>query len=129
MPSPEDAAEASHRARRIRRWLAAIDPSDAGVLQCAYTVRDWPVALWDALGRLTGVVVRLACALDRLPEDEHARHIWERARADWLDAECRSAGADRALGRLRREAETRFADAHRAYALRRGPLPWRGDRR
>ena len=36
IPSPEDAAEAAHRARRIHERLRAMTPSDAGVLQCAY---------------------------------------------------------------------------------------------
>ena len=124
IPSPEDAAEAAHRARRIRGWLAAMDPSDAGVLQCAYLLRAWPIALWDALGRLTGVVVRLACALDRLPEDRDELEFFETVRARWLAEECPCMSGDSTLTRLRREAQTRFARAHHAYALvgaERGP--------
>jgi hypothetical protein len=120
IPSPEDAAEAAHRARRIRGWLRAMDSSDAGVLQCAYELRAWPVELWDAFGRLTGVVVRLACALDVLPEGRWALQVMEMARADWLVALCPSASVDTTLIRLRREAQARFARAHDAYRVTRG---------
>jgi hypothetical protein len=116
MPSPEDAAEAAHRARRIRGWLRAMESSDAGVLQCAYELRDWPVALWDALGRLTGVVVRLACALDGISEDRRALQLLEMARADWLAGQCPHAAVDSTVIRLRREAQARFARAHHAYS-------------
>jgi len=120
IPSPEDAAEAAHRARCIRRCLTAIESADAGVLQCAYELRDWPVALWDRLGRLTGVVVRLACALDGLPEDRQMRHVLEMARADWLASMGPHAGLDSTWIRLRREAQGRFARAHLAYGRLRG---------
>jgi hypothetical protein len=46
--------EAAHRARRIRGSLRAMDSSDAGVLQCGYKLRAWPVVLWDECGRLPG---------------------------------------------------------------------------
>ena len=55
--TPEDAAEASHAHRTIRRWLLGIPDADAGVLQAAYEQRDWPAWLVDELGRITGVVV------------------------------------------------------------------------
>ena len=120
IPSPEDAAEAAHRARRIHRRLMAMASSDAGVLQCAYELRDWPVVLWDKLGRLTGVVVRLACALDRLPADRATLRILEQARADWLAEQAALATVDPTWSRLRREAERRFARGHQAYVLLRG---------
>jgi hypothetical protein len=128
MPSPEDAAEAAHRARRIRGWLRAMASSDAGVLQCAYELRDWPVVLWDALGRLTGVVVRLACALDVLPEDRRALQLLEMARADWLVAQSAHAAVDTTVIRLRRAAQARFAQAHHAYTVVRGDTPRLGTR-
>jgi hypothetical protein len=128
MPSPEDAAEAAHRARRIRGWLRAMASSDAGVLQCAYELRDWPVALWDALGRLTGVVVRLACALDGVLEDRKALQVIEMARADWLAEQTAHAAIDTTLIRLRREAQARFARAHEAYTVVRGDTPRLGRR-
>jgi hypothetical protein len=120
IPSPEDAVEAAHRARIIRDRLRAMRSGDAGVLQCAYELRAWPVVLWDALGRLTGVVARLATALDPQPEDHDALQAIEMARAEWLARECERAGAHRELTSLRRVAEVRFATAHRAYAALRG---------
>ena len=119
LPSPEDAALASHRERRIRGWLRAMDSSDAGVLQCAYELRAWPVALYDALGRLTGVVVRLACALDTFPEERRDLLLLEMARADWLAGMGSDPAADSTLTRLKREAQTRFVWAHHAYSAAR----------
>ncbi len=123
IPSPEDAVDAAHRARLIHRSLRAMDPTDAGVLQCAYELRPWPVVLWDQLGRLTGVVVRLACALDRLPTERRELQLLETARADWLAAQCSRAAVDPALDstcvRLKREAQTRFERAHQAYRVAR----------
>jgi len=123
IPSPEDAAEAAHRARGIHRCLTAMDSADAGVLQCAYELRDWPVLLWDALGRLTGVVVRLACALDRMPDDRRELQFLERVRADWLAELCPRTAVDSTLLRLKHEAQARFARAHQEYSRVRGSAP------
>ncbi len=123
IPSPEAAVEPANRARRIHGWLTAMDRADAGVLQCAYELRDWPVVLWDELGRLTGVVVRLACALDVLPEERRDLQLLEMARADWLATLCGHAALDPTWLRLRRGALTRFARAHRAYDALRGDAP------
>ena len=123
--TPEDAAEASHAQRRIRGWLLAIPNADAGVLQAAYEQRDWPGSLVDELGRITGVVVRIACALDPWPAEQAAQRMVEPARAHWLDSHC-SKGRGRGfetLLRLRREGEVRFAKAHHAYAVVRGHGP------
>jgi hypothetical protein len=123
--TPEDAAEASHAHRRIRGWLCAIPDSDAGVLQAAYLQRDWPASLWDELGRITGVVVRLACALDPWPDDPKAQALIELGRAHWLASHLAN-GVGRSaatLVRLRREAEVRFARAHHAYTVVRGNGP------
>ena len=123
--TPEDAAEASHAHRTIRRWLLAIPGADAGVLQVAYEQHDWPSSLVDELGRITGVVVRIACALDRWPADKAAQRVVETARTRWLDSHC-SKGRGRGfetLLRLRREGEVRFAKAHHAYAVVRGHGP------
>jgi len=123
--TPEDAAEASHAHRTIRRWLLAIPDSDAGVLQAAYEQRDWPSSLVDELGRITGVVVRIACALDRWPAERPAQRVVEMARAHWLESHCskwRGRGFETLL-RLRREGEVRFAKAHHAYAIVRGQGP------
>ena len=112
--SPEDAVEACHRYRRIRRWLTTIADSDAGVLQSAYELRPWPVVLYDALGRLTGVVVRIACALDYWPEDRWSQEAIEMARAAWLAAQSLSP-ANTTFVRLRRYAAARLSRAHAAY--------------
>jgi hypothetical protein len=125
VPTPEEAATAAHGYRRIRGWLGAIPDSDAGVLQAAYEIRPWPSALYDELGRLTGIVVRLACALDPWPPDRRSQELVETARAGWLESEC---GPYRRYGvgplvRLRREAEKRFAQAHHAYCVVRGEGP------
>ncbi len=115
IPSPEAAVAVAHRARCIRGWLRAMNPVRAGVLQCAYDLRNWPIVLWDALGRLTGVVVRLACALDPLPADRRSLEVIEMARAGWLAAQCRDGIVGETVVRLRREAESRFSDALREY--------------
>ena len=124
-PSPESAAEAAHSYRLIRRWLLSIPDAHAGVLQAAYVIRPWPPRLYDDLGRLTGIVVRLACALDPWPADTRSREVIEAARAEWLAIEC-----ERCRGfvfspvvRLRRDAEKRFALARHAYAGARGNGP------
>jgi hypothetical protein len=106
--------------------LRAMQSSDAGVLQCAYELRAWPVALWDELGRLTGVVVRLACALDHFPEDRRAQQVIEMARASWLAQQCPVSAFDATVIRLRREAQARFARAHHAYGVLRGNAPQPG---
>jgi hypothetical protein len=125
IPSPEDAAEAAHRARWVGRWLLAIGTSDTGVLRCAYELRAWPVALWDRLGRLTGVVVRLACALDGLTDAPHLLRVVEMARADWLAAQAPRAAIDPTWARLRGEARNRLARATLAYERARAATPTR----
>jgi len=121
--TPEDAAEASHAHRTIRGWLHAIPDADAGVLQAAYEQCAWPGSLVDELGRITGVVVRLACALDPWPADRSALRMLETARAHWLDSDLSTEQGAATLLHLRREAEARFAKAHRAYAVVRGDGP------
>ena len=118
--TPEDAAEAAHRQRRIRGWLEVMDDADAGVLQAAYELRPWPVALFDELGRLTGIVVKLACALDLAHADPRTARLVEMARAEWLVASSAPLRQDVSLARLRRQAEVRFVRAHQAYGLVRG---------
>jgi hypothetical protein len=124
-PSPEETVEAAHAYRTVRRWLQAIDDRDAGVLQAAYESRPWPVHLYDDLGRLTGVVVRLACVVGAWPADRRAQQAMEMARAEVLSSECfRCRGtSERPLVRLRHEAEKRFARARHAYAVARDVGP------
>jgi len=132
VPSPEDGVEAAHRWRHVRGWLAAIEATHAGVLRCAYELRDWPVALWGAYGRLTGIVVRLSCAHDvarGLAEERRAQAILETDHAAWLAAECHRAALDPAFARLRRDAQARLARAGAAYTRVRGNvLPLAGRR-
>jgi hypothetical protein len=120
--TPEHAFHAARRYRRVRTWLEAIPDSDAGVLQAAYVLRPWPAPLHDELGRLTGVVVRLACALDRWPEDRPAQELVEMARARWLLSSGVSLGSDATFLRLRQEADVRFVRAQRAYAAARSRI-------
>jgi hypothetical protein len=118
--TPEDAADAAHRCRRIRNWLKAIVDSDAGILQASYELRPWPVALFDQLGRLTGIVVKLACALDLLHSDRDRQRLIEMARAEWLVSSGAPMRLNASLCRIRREAEVRFVRAHRSYSIVRG---------
>ena len=123
VPSPEDAVEAAHRWRHIRGRLAAIEATHAGALRCAYELRDWPVVLWDVYGRLTGIVVRLACARDivrGVAEGLHALAVLEMNHAAWLAAQCYRAAIDPMFARLRREAQTRLVLASRLYTDARG---------
>jgi hypothetical protein len=84
------------------------------VLQAAHVVRYWPAELHHELGRLTGVVVRLACALDARELDWEELLKVEEVRARWL------IGGRETLLRLRREATARYARAIRAYLVVRG---------
>jgi hypothetical protein len=68
-------AEAARARRTILDWLVAIGDPHAGVLQTAYTARPWPLALREALGRATGVVVRLGSAEVGLPDPEAERTV------------------------------------------------------
>lgn len=121
--SPYDFVEAATAHRLILGWLRAMPTSEAGVLQCAYEPRTWPRRLLDELGSLTGIVVRLSCALDPWPEDRRSQELVEMVRAGWLDAECAKRGTEEALADLRRRAETRLARAMKAYASVRGIRP------
>ncbi len=128
-PSPDEAVDATHAQRVIRRCLEAIEETDEAVLRCAYTQRDWPVVLWDQFGRLTGIVVRLACAHETVPEGERAQEIFEMNHAAWLASEIHRRVIDPMFLRLRTHAQGRFARATAAYARARGNvLPLRGRR-
>ena len=120
---PDDFVEAAHAYRLIRGWLRAMPGSEAGVLQAAFEPRPWPRRLWDELGALTGVVVRLACALNPWPEDRRSQELVEMVRAGWLESEHEKHGAEGAWTTLRREGEVRLARATRAYGSVRGIRP------
>jgi hypothetical protein len=124
-PSMEAKAEAAHAQRRIRRWLRSIPDRDAGVLQCAYTNRPWPAKLQGELGRLTGVVARLACAAEAVGIDAVSLEKLEDVRAAWLAEQC---GADvrwrwSPFEKLRLAADRRLTKARLAYAAARGSGP------
>jgi hypothetical protein len=121
-PTPEEMVEAAYAYRRILGWLCAMPRPLAGVLQVAYASRPWPTPLYDAAGRLTGIVVRLACRREPWPHDPVRQQAVENTRAELLAVDC-----ERYKGfgfgpvvRLRREAHARFTKAHRAYARARG---------
>jgi hypothetical protein len=77
----EARAEAAHAQRKILRWMEEIGDHDAGVLKVAYVARPWPLTLREELGRLTGVVVRIASAEVGLPDDERALDALEQRTA------------------------------------------------
>jgi hypothetical protein len=81
----EERAEAAHAQRKILRWIHEVGDHDAGVLQVAYVAKPWPLTLREELGRLTGVVVRIASAEVGLPDDERALDALEQRTAMRLD--------------------------------------------
>jgi len=126
-PAPDEVVEAAHAYRRIRDWLGAMPHGQVAVLKAAYEAWPWPTALYDELGRLTGIAVRFACvyAGETCPEDESTKRRVLLARAAVLAVEC---GRYRAchlapLVPLRRAAEKSFARASHAYAVVRGEGP------
>ena len=126
-PAPDEVVEAAHAYRRIRDWLAAMPPGQVAVLKAAYEAWPWPTALYDELGRLTGIAVRFACvyAGETCPEDESKKKRVLLARAAVLSLECERYRVVHLapLVPLRREAEKSFARARHAYAHARGKGP------
>lgn len=125
----EDSAERRASAARARRtilgWLRRIEDAGghhAGVLQVAYSVRPWPEPLTDRLGRLTGVVVRLASAEVGLPDDDAELDALERATAERLVVALARLGPP-AVEPLRKQASARYAEAFGAYERARGGGP------
>jgi hypothetical protein len=117
--SPEDRAEACHAQRIIRRRLLNLGGCDAGVLQVAYAARPWSSELRKALGRATGVVVRLAAAEMGLPDDDKELDVLELRTAGWL-AEALTRTGPGAVERLRPQALALLKRAFRAYVQERG---------
>ena len=118
--TPEDRLEAAGAYRLIEGWLRALPEPDAGVLAAAYQPRVWPRGLLAELGKLTGVVVGLACAADRWPKDARSRELALREQAHALSRELSEGRAQSELSELRRLAGQRFARAARAYDAVRG---------
>jgi hypothetical protein len=124
----EEHARAGRRHRHILSHLKTIRDRDAGVLQCAYAPRPWPVQLSKLLGRLTGIVVRLSCDRKSWPEHRARQLAVDAENAERLHARLRAGGDEnrQVLRDLRREAEARFSRALGEYtAARRGRSPSR----
>ncbi len=115
--TPEDHFAAVQRHRALRACLRSMPDRDAGVLQCAYAPSPWPARLQRELGRLTGIVVRLACDRATWPEQRGQQLALDAENADQLDGMLRHGGEqDRAAVRaLRREALGCFAKALGEY--------------
>ncbi len=126
--TPEEHARALHRLRVIRLRLRSISDSDAGVLQCAYEPRPWPVVVARQFGRLTGVVVRLSCDRATWPEERARQLVVDARNAEMLLGMLRAGGDAglRTIRGLRLEAQLRFLRALGEYAAARGGRsPWR----
>ena len=126
--TPEVHARAMQKHRVIRSHLKSIPDHDAGVLQCAYAPRPWPIPLAKELRRLTGIVVRLSCIREIWPVERPEQLATDAENAQMLYAMLRAGGDEnhRVLRDLRREAQAEFAHALGAYTLaRRGRSPWR----
>jgi hypothetical protein len=123
-PAPDEVVEFAHAYRRIRGWLRAVPGMHVGVLKAAYEVAPWPETLYDELGRLTGIAVRLACAAAgaECPADDWKRRELLLARARALSMECaRCRGSSHSpVLHLKRDAERLFGKASLAYAKARG---------
>jgi hypothetical protein len=113
------AAERKHRV--ILAHLKSLSDSAAGVLQCAYAPRPWPVRLAKELGRLTGIVVRLSCDATTWPEERGEQLTVDAENAEDLHALVRKGGTEnlRIVRDLRREAQRRFARALGQYVAAR----------
>ncbi len=116
--SVDDRMDAAIAAGTIRRRLLAIPRREAGILQCAFGPRDWPLEIEKGLGPLLGVVVRLAVAgkRNRLPEGNITR--LESVVATSLQNTFRDDPSR--LKRLRGQAASLLVGALRAYADVRG---------
>jgi hypothetical protein len=119
--TPEDQVEAASAHRRIREWLHAMPNNEAGVLQAAYELRDWPRALRVRFGPLTGIAVRLLSASSEWPEDRRLQAAMDKARARDLAVRCGEPAREAIfLDRLRRRAEARLETAVSLYLRVRG---------
>ncbi len=111
-------AEAAHAQRTLLEWIRELDDFDAGVLQAAYVARPGPLALREELGRLTGVVVRLAAAEVGLPENRDELEALELRMAERLNAALvLDPGTVR---RLQQRASAMLQQAFNAFVRERG---------
>ena len=107
--------------RRIRRWLLGISDHDAGVLQAAYGPRAWPPGLHRELGRFTGIVVRLASAME-WPGETWEQDLLEIRVATRLDVALEMRGAE-VFAVFRTAAAGLLNQALAAYFAGRGRTP------
>ena len=117
----EDRAEAAHAQRQILKRLREVGDHDAGVLKAAYVARPWPLVLREGLGRVTGVLVRLACVDLGLPEDDAQLDALERRTADRLSVTLAQQGHAR-LAKFHPRALAFLERAFRSYVRERGGL-------
>jgi hypothetical protein len=115
----EARAESAHAQRAIVRWLWEVGDRDAGVLKAAYAARPWPLALREELGRVTGIVVRLASAEVGLPDEDAALDDLERRTADRL-AETLARLGRSGLERHEAKARSLLGGAFASYVRERG---------
>ncbi len=115
---PERRADAVHAQRKLRRWILALGDFDAGVLKAAYVARPWPLELREELGRLTGIVVRIAAAESGLPDDPDAFDALERRTAARLTVAL--AREPERIEQLRIEARPILRAAFTRYVAQRG---------
>jgi hypothetical protein len=117
---PDACEEQVHRA--IRRRLYSVSNHHAGVLQAAFGPRVWPKGLRRELGRLTGIVVRLACG-GHWPEETWDQYLLEMRVATHLDAVLAHTGGA-FLAAYRASARALLRQALLAY----GVVPGEGER-
>ena len=113
----ESHVEAVRAHRVILERLRSIGDPHAGVLQAAYTARPWPLPLLLALGRHTGIVVRLATVQIGLLDDSHLARVEEDVARGLLETLYKE---EARLALLRKTAATYFDDAYDAYRRKRG---------
>jgi hypothetical protein len=108
--------------RKIRIWLLEMEDRDAAVLKSAYTPGPWPAQLHETLGRLTGVVVRLASAEIGWPEDSAEQDKLEARAGAYLDR-ARVQSGTAPLTRFRSRATELLRSAIQSDARERGRGP------
>jgi len=117
-----DRAAAAIAYRKIRVWLLEMEDRDAGVLKSAYAPGPWPRELHEAVGRLTGIVVRLASAEIGWPEDPSEQEMLEARVGTYLER-ARVQGGIGVLARFRPRATEYLRTAIKSYARERGREP------
>ena len=110
--------EAARTRRVIRERPLRMGDPDAGVLQTAYAPRPWPGALRHELGRLAGVVVRLATAKVGLINDHDLKRVEEHVAHALVER--RKQDGPEEIARLRETAARYFDHAYGAYRQQRG---------